>query len=184
LIARRNDRIAHEVLMNLADDAVLLRTCLRRILRWRVPPNWTAAEWSKEMRAHGAGALWQARCDFDVKRLVPFDAFARQRVLGAALTRYRQEWTFALHCQVGDDGVGDEPTSAGASVQDEHLAREMLARVSPAENRLMKALFWDGETEATLAVDLSVTQQAVSKRKRTVLRQLRKLLAWPSDSRP
>ena len=134
------------------------------------------------MRAHGAGALWQARCDFDTTRLVPFDAFSRQRVLAAALTRYRQEWTFAIHCQLGDDGVGDEPANRGGSLQDEQLAREMLARVSPAENRLMKALFWDGETEATLAVDLSVTQQAVSKRKRTVLRQLRKLLARLSDT--
>ncbi len=163
--------------MNLVgDDTVVLQACLRRILRWRVPPNWTAAEWSREMRAHGAGALWQARCDFDAARLVPFDAFARQRILSAALTRYRQEWTFALHCQLGDDGVGDEPSNHGGSLQDQHLAREMLARVSPAEYRLVKALFWDGETEATLALDLSVTQQAVSKRKRTVLRHLRELL--------
>lgn len=48
------------------------------------------------MRAEAACAAWQAVCDYDPSLGVPFSAFARQRVLTITLTRYRQEWTYAL----------------------------------------------------------------------------------------
>ena len=71
-------------------------SCLRRIFRWRVPPNWSVSDWRNEMRAEAACAAWQAVCDYDPSLGVPFSAFAHQRVLTGTLTRCRQEWAYAL----------------------------------------------------------------------------------------
>jgi DNA-directed RNA polymerase specialized sigma subunit len=164
--------------MDLPRDSLVMAHCLRRISRWRVPPNWTSAEWTREMQAESAGAFWRACCDFDPSRLVPFEVFARQRILSAALTRYRREWTFCLRCRLGDEAVGDReaPDSLGCSER-EQLVREILGRLPVPERRLMNALFWDGETEFSVADRYAVTQQAISKRKREVLKDLRNLLA-------
>ena len=164
--------------MDLRSESPVLDQCLRRICRWRAPPNWTIADWKREMRAEGAGAFWSACCDFDPSRRIPFEAFARQRVLGVALTRYRREWGFALHCE----GDADRPAareSCGAVGDSERaqLVREVLARLSSSELSLIDALFWGGETERVVAGRFSLTQQAVSKRKATVLRNLKRLLA-------
>src|SRR4029077_8144749 len=74
----------------------ILDSSLRRIFRWRVPPNWSISDWRNEMRAEAACAAWQAVCDYDPSLGVPFNAFARQRVLTSTLTRYRREWAYAL----------------------------------------------------------------------------------------
>jgi len=176
--------------MDLAGATPVLDQCLRRIRRWRVPPNWTPADWAREMKAESAGAFWSAcrdfdpsrrvpTCrDFDPSRRVPFEAFARQRILGAALTRYRREWGFALHC--GGDDERPRPREAPDTVacsDRAHLVREVLARLTSSELTLIDALFWSGETERVVAGRLSLTQQAVSKRKRVLLRTLKRLLA-------
>jgi len=161
--------------MDLPDESPSLHACLRRIRRWPVPPNWTSTEWSREVRAQSVAAFWQASCEFDPGRGVPFEAFVRQRVLTAALTRYRQEWTFAIHCRPGEE-CEPECTAREASER-KHLVREILTHLSSAEIRLITRLYWAGETEITIAADVCLTQQAVSKRKMAVLRDLRKLLA-------
>jgi DNA-directed RNA polymerase specialized sigma24 family protein len=143
-----------------------------------VPPNWTSTEWKEEIRAESFCAFWRACHDFEPSRHVPFDAFAWQRVLAAALTRYRQEWTFALHCEGGDlvgDGLHGGPNPFDDS-ECLHVIREALAHLSSSQTTLINALFWDGDTEAAIANRLAMTQQAVSKRKRAALRDLRKLL--------
>jgi hypothetical protein len=42
--------------------------CLRRIHAWRVPPHWSARDWSEEMQAHCAAAAVQAVCEYDGAR--------------------------------------------------------------------------------------------------------------------
>src|SRR5499426_103486 len=78
------------------DPLSLIGSCLKRIFRWRVPPNWSISDWRNEMRAEAACAAWQATCDYDQSLNVPLSIFARQTVLTSTLTRYRQEWAYAL----------------------------------------------------------------------------------------
>src|SRR5215510_2488959 len=78
------------------DPLSLIGSCLKRIFRWRVPPNWSISDWRNEMRAEAACAAWQAACDYDPSLGVPFTAFARSQVLTGTLTRYRQEWAYAF----------------------------------------------------------------------------------------
>ena len=157
-------------------DWLALSGCLRRIRRWRVPPHWSSRDWSEEMGAEATLAALQAARDFDPTRGVPWEAFLRQRVRRAALARYRREWTYALRRvsvpaldEYGAEGGG--PPSREAVFA---LLQEALGRLPRSDVWLIEGLFWGGQTEARLARDLGVSQQAVSKRKKNIL----KFLEW------
>src|SRR5579871_2071177 len=77
--------------------AEVLGCCLKRLNSWRIPPNWSASDWLKEIKAIGTAAAWQAEGEFDPSRGVPVAAFLYQRILARVFTRYRQEWAYALH---------------------------------------------------------------------------------------
>ena len=163
-------------------DAQLLNGCLRRICSWRVPPNWSAHDWFGEMWIDAAAALWQAKCDYDASRGVPLTAFERLRVLATARTRYRQEWNYALHCPVGLDPENMDRQGKSPSVSRQIVSpvREVLTHIPEADQWLLRQLFWAENSEAVVARKLGVSQQAISKRKRVVLRKLFRLL---SDAR-
>jgi DNA-directed RNA polymerase specialized sigma24 family protein len=148
---------------------------LRRIFKWRVPPNWSISEWRNEMRAEAACAAWQAVCDYDPSLGVPFDAFTYQRVLTKTLTRYRQEWTYALRlAQVNKPEELDTrmPGSAVSTLLAD-WPRSALATLTKSERWLIEQLFLRGRTEATIATEAGITQQAVNKRKSMILLRLR-----------
>ena len=161
----------------------IIDSSLRRIFKWRVPPNWSIADWRKEMRAEAACAAWQAVCDYDRSLGVPFTAFARQRVLTSTLTRYRQEWTYALRVPRGrepedsDRGMLD---FAVPSVLD-GLPRPALTHLSKSDLWLVEQLFVRGRTEATIATEAGITQQAVNKRKSMILLRLRGYMTGTSS---
>lgn len=148
---------------------------LFRLLRSRVPPNWSARDWFEEMQALGAAAAWQARCEYDPSRGVPLSAFIRQRVLSSARTRYRQEWSYVVHCggrATADEYEGRSDDSFWQSEAQDAL-RGLLTRLAESDRWLIERLFWDGWTEARVAEELGVTQQAISKRKRAIILGLR-----------
>jgi hypothetical protein len=149
----------------------ILERCLRRVSSWRIPPNCNYHDWKEEMRAQGAAAGWEAICEFDETREVPRDAFIYQRIMAGLLARYRQDWAVGLHC------IAWEETN--------HLSSEMfpdvdlsvaLSLLEEGDRSLMTQLFWMRETEAEIAQARKISQQAVSKRKRTVLKTLRTYL--------
>jgi RNA polymerase sigma factor (sigma-70 family) len=128
------------------------------------------------MRAHGASALWQAICDYDSSRGIPFSAYARQRVLSSALTRYRQEWAYAFRCGLNPRADGDT-TDARRQIKssaDSESVHEALMRLSSSAVWLLEQVFWEERTEAEIAHQVGITQQAVSKRKTAILRDLRR----------
>lgn len=159
-------------------DAEILAGCLRRIRCWRVPPNWSAHDWFGEMQSNSAAALWQAKCDYDPSRGVPLCAFERLRVIASAWTRYRQEWSYALHCPPQDGRAEPEPLPRDAPVLAPAIdpVREALRQVSEADRWLLEQLFWAELSESAIAQKLGVSQQAVSKRRSVVLGKLRDLL--------
>lgn len=155
------------------DPLSSMGSCLKRIFRWRVPPNWSISDWRNEMRAEAACAAWQAVCDYDPSLSVPFIAFARQRVLTSTLTRYRQEWAYALRSAQEHDS---ESFDSAASAVFRDWPVPALARLSKPDLWLIEQLFLRDRTEADIATQIGITQPAISKRKRAIVMQLRRYI--------
>ncbi|MBX6315683.1 MAG: sigma-70 family RNA polymerase sigma factor [Isosphaeraceae bacterium] len=157
-----------------------LAGCLRRIRWWRIPPGWSAEGWWEEARAEGIAAAWQALRDHDPTRGIPLGAFVYRRIWAGVRTRYRQEWAYGLHRNAGaaaeacEDGTGS-PLSI---TRIREALPELLARLAEPDRRLIEHLFWDGWTEAEVAYELGLGQSAVSKRKRSILIELRRLASF------
>src|SRR5262249_5045976 len=161
---RRKEK--HEEAVAVPSSLPIVDSSLRRIFKWRVPPNWSIAEWWKEMRAEAACAAWQAVCDYDPSLGVPFDAFAYQRVLTKTLTRYRQEWNYALRLAQENKPEELDTRMLGSAVSTlpDDWPKPPLGRLTKSDLWLVEQLFWGGRTEATIARETGITQQAVSKR--------------------
>jgi DNA-directed RNA polymerase specialized sigma subunit len=160
------------------DPLPLIGSCLKRIFRWRVPPNWSISDWRTEMRAEAACAAWQAVCDYDQSLNVPFSVFARQRVLTSTLTRYRQEWAYAFRSAQEHD-----PNSSNSKLLDSTATEAFndwpgsaLAHLSKSDLWLAEQLFLKDRTEADIATQIGITQPAISKRKRAIVSQLRRYI--------
>lgn len=147
--------------------------CLRRIRAWRPPPGWAASDWWEEVAAEAAIAALLAMADFDPSRGVPTGCYVRMRVLGHALARYRREWIygkrFGAALPVDEPAEADDGRDVGPDGEGLGLA---LAALPDADRRLVRRLFWEGRSQAEVAREFGITQQAVSKRKRQVLDRL------------
>jgi DNA-directed RNA polymerase specialized sigma subunit len=135
------------------------------------------------MRAEAACAAWQAVRDYDPLLGVPFNAFARQRVLTSTLTRYRQEWKYALRVPQEREPEGSDTRmldSAAPAVLND-WPRPALARLTKSDLWLVEQLFLRGRTEANIATETGITQQAVNKRKSMILLRLRGYMTGTSS---
>ena len=154
--------------------STVIVSVMRRISGWRTPPHWSRHDWLEEMGAHREGAIWQALHDYDAASEVPLPAFIHGRVLASALTRYRQEWSYALRCVWPADEQRASITEATSYPGVLHeLLPLALAHLSEPERRLIQQLFCEGNTEAEIAQCLGISHQAVSKRKRAALERMR-----------
>ena len=172
--------------------------CYHRVRAWRLPPNWSAFDWSEELKEVLCVAAWQAETNFDPSRGVPFDRFLYQRGMARALTRYRQEWCYGTRFQSGDTDIGDlgeeeqdslecNARHGGREAVDcccesdplpEHgMLEEALAALSALNRRLITLLYFDGRTECEIAVEFGVSQPAICKRKQVALRALHRWVA-------
>jgi DNA-directed RNA polymerase specialized sigma24 family protein len=137
-----------------------------------VPPRWSVRDWSEELKALSLAAAWHALGDFDPTYGVPLDVFLRERILASALTRYRQEWTYSMHCteEVQNDGM-----SCGTfrDLRSHESFVDAVARLPATDRWLIEQIFWHGKSEAEVSKHLGVTQQAINKRKKSALRTLR-----------
>jgi RNA polymerase sigma factor (sigma-70 family) len=153
--------------------------CVRRTHRWRVPPRWSLSDWWEEIDAESIAAACHAIRIFDPNLGPTLNSFVYHTILASALARYRKEWTYAL--RYGMAQSEDPVTVAGAEErfsieQEEELLKRSLIDLPEADRRLLQRLFWEGRTETEIASGLGITQQAVSKRKRKILTELRRCL--------
>src|SRR5947207_9505127 len=115
----------------------------------------------------------RAETDYDPERGVPLNAFVYLRALTCAWTRYRQECAYARRF-LYQKGAGSEEAErldinllqAGAS--GDSLRCALLALPAP-DQCLIQQLFWEKTSETQLAKSLTISQQAVSKRKRKII---------------
>ncbi len=166
--------------------AVLAR-CLSRARSWRVPPNWSAEEWFGELEAQAAVSVFRAGRDYDASRGLSLDVFVYFHVLADLLSRYRKEWSYALHSAPSLSESGEfarnpdlfptgEPFREHSSAVSDAELREAIARLPPMSRELIEQLYWQERNEAAVAEELAISQQAVSKRKQAILRNLRQWL--------
>jgi DNA-directed RNA polymerase specialized sigma subunit len=130
------------------------------------------------MRAEAACAAWQAVCDYDRSLSVPFIAFARQRVLTSTLTRYRQEWAYALRSAQEDDPESSDRRLLNSTTSEvfDDCPVPALTRLSKPDLWLVEQLFLRDRTEADVAAQIGITQPAISKRRRAIVMQLRQYI--------
>jgi DNA-directed RNA polymerase specialized sigma24 family protein len=148
-----------------------------RIHRWRVPPHWSRRDWREEIDAESIAAACQAIRVFDAKRGSSLSRFVYFQILAKAMSRYRKEWSFALHFGPGRDIVESLPEArvqAGAEAQ-ERLFRT-VTRLPEPDRRLIEFLFWEGRSEQEIGCGLGITKQAVNKRKWKILLELRRAI--------
>jgi DNA-directed RNA polymerase specialized sigma subunit len=162
---------------DLPDWDAIWAGCARRFRTWRIPPRWSIGDWIEEVQAQGLAAAWQALCDYDPARGVPLSAFVRQRILFGVLTRYRQEWAYALRLGFEIPDTGDASSSAATSTalpRVDDALQGPLSQLAEPERWLIERLFWHGKTESDVAAELGISQPAVNKRKRAIIHNLRR----------
>jgi DNA-directed RNA polymerase specialized sigma24 family protein len=175
---------------------VVLQKCFQRIAAWQIPPNWSRPDWLDEIKAHGVAAACQALCDYEVERAVPLEAFVYQRVMARVLTRYRQEWGYALRV-VSGNAQDDSPAGSKAvlvsvtafppfevDTSPIHGALRDAVASLPAPSRLLiEQLFWHDRTEKDVAESLRIGRRAVNKRKHAILTCLQGALTDRSQNK-
>jgi RNA polymerase sigma factor (sigma-70 family) len=161
-----------------------LQSGLKRIRSWQVPPNWCRTDWIEELAAVATAALWQAVCEFDPKRGVPFAGFAYCRMMSRCLACYRKEWRYALHIGTKDSCkeqtsslnspafAASSPAKINGSGCSENL-RGAVAALPAEERRLLEQLFWEDRTEVEVANMMSINQSTINRRKQGILKSLR-----------
>lgn len=153
------------------DSTELVRSCVKRAAHWRVPPNWTLNEWTRELSAHAAAAAHEARCEYDSARGLDSAAFVVSRVMAGLLTRYRQEWRFALRSV--DLSLASSTASANGNRLLAAGLKAAVARLPGWDRWLLGQVFWKDRRQSELASELGVSQPAISKKYRRIIDDLR-----------
>jgi RNA polymerase sigma factor (sigma-70 family) len=169
-----------------------VQVALHQARQWRCPLHWDGNEWQKELDAIAQAAAFEACFYFDEQRGMTLETFVFWQVLTALRDFHRREWAyFAFHCghltkasDEGEVGEGNESAEVCEEVATEGLEQEWrrylifwaLERLSERERQVLERLYWDGYTEAEVAKELGISQQAVSKIKRKAIQKLRELL--------
>ena len=166
----------------LPDWSRVWAACVRRTHAWRVPPRWSPRDWWEEIDAEGLASACHAMQIFDPQRGPSLASFIYHQILASALSRYRQEWNYAIRYGLSpsseDHLVGlDDVENRFAADQEEKKLKRLMTDLPEGERRLIESLFWDGRTETEVAGGLGISQQAVCKRKHKILNKLRNTLA-------
>jgi hypothetical protein len=165
-----------QVRLSLDEWEAIWPRCWRRIHSWRVPPRWNPLDWWDEARAEAALAACAAALDYDPTRRVPRTAFLYKRILAGVWTRYRQEWAYDRHLRAPRP-LEEWPSldDSSSPAEDQEVVGRLLGQLGARDRWLIRRLFWDEATEATVAAVLGLSHQAASQRKHHVLKDLRRL---------
>ena len=162
-----------------ATTHAVVESCLKRARRWRVPPRWSSREWWEENRAEAALIVLNAARDYDADRGVSWESFLRSRLMAGLLPRLRREWKssrFLTDTTVLDFLDVRARTRREFTDDEVGILYISIGRLSPADRQVLQRLYWDGMTESGLAVILGLSQQAISKRRKSIIVRLKNLL--------
>jgi RNA polymerase sigma factor (sigma-70 family) len=157
---------------------------VRRTHRWRVPPRWSLNDWWEELDAEALASACEAVHSFDATRGLSSSNYVFHRMLVATLRRSRREWGYALsfvrhptatHAQVfAEDHL--------VTVEEGQLLRQALGELKWLDRQLIERLFWEGRSEAEIASETGISQQAANRRKQRILRELRRAIERKAEN--
>lgn len=146
--------------------------CMARIRRWPPPPRWSRREWIEESSASAVCEALAAEREFESSRGVPMGAFIWKRVLGRMLALYRREW-----CQNALPERAECRMRAARRTLESGLGAELVAslcaRLAETDQWLIRRVFIDNRSESSIARELGVSQQAISKRLSGLMARMR-----------
>jgi DNA-directed RNA polymerase specialized sigma subunit len=161
-------------------NQAVVESCLKRARRWRPPPRWSSREWWEENRAEAALIALDAARDYDAGRGVSWESFLQSRLMAGLLTRLRREWksTRFLTDARSPDFL-DVRTRIERDFTDDEVGvlYAGIVRLSPVDRQVLQGLYWDGMTESDLALTLGRSQQAISKRRKTIIIRLKRMFS-------
>jgi RNA polymerase sigma factor (sigma-70 family) len=160
--------------------------CVGRTHSWRVPPRWNRSDWWEEIDAESIAAACHAIRIFDPNRGPDLGSFVYHQILASALSRYRQEWTYAIRygSPASEDGGVTPPEDRFAIEQEREELKRTMTSLSEADRSLIQHLFWGGFTETEVASGLGISRQAVNKRKHRILNEMRESFPDEDERRP
>jgi RNA polymerase sigma factor (sigma-70 family) len=129
--------------------------------------------WREEAEAEGRAVAWAAIEEYDPGRGVPILAFLRRRVVVGVWSRYRREWAFGRRT---GPGPAVDPEERTGELRSQESLDDIIGRLTTDERWLIRSIFWEGRTEADIAGELGISQPAVSKRRRRILKAMRRRL--------
>jgi RNA polymerase sigma factor (sigma-70 family) len=151
---------------------------VRRAHRWRVPPRWSPRDWWEELDAEALASACEAVHHFDATRGLSQSNYVFHRMLVATLGRSRREWGYALSFLRPRI---DRPTVVVAedhlvTVEEGQMLSAALGELKRLDRQLIEQLYWEGRSEAEIASESGITQQAANRRKQRILRELRRAI--------
>jgi DNA-directed RNA polymerase specialized sigma subunit len=124
----------------------------------------------------GNAAAHEACCQYDSSRGSDPAVFVASRVMGRLLTRYRQEWNFARRVSpwcADCDEIFPDAVAATSAFRTREDVMAAVNQLPETDRWLLVQIFWKDRGQNDLARELGISQPAISKRYRKIVRQLR-----------
>jgi hypothetical protein len=114
--------------------------CTRRTHSWPAPPRWSLSDWWEELDTEGIASACRAIRMFDPGRAPSLGGFVCDQILASALSRYRQEWKYALRYVLSarEDAGISAPEDPFAFEHDEEQLKRKLTEIPDADCRLIE----------------------------------------------
>lgn len=146
----------------------IVDACLKRMLTWRVPRNWSRVDWGPEITETAWAAALQAVHTLDAAPGIHSEIFIHNKIMADGLKRFRQEWAFSRQFLSHHDqsrlGEDDRPATGHVAAVASASPAEAIPAVGamldvvdtlPNERKwLLDQLYWQGSTEAEIAAIL------------------------------
>jgi DNA-directed RNA polymerase specialized sigma subunit len=136
------------------------------------------------MSAQAQAAACEAIHEYDSSKGLPLEVFLERHVIQSMLARFRREWAYAYRCFQHSpdtkDDVQRESSPGHAGRRGARNLREAVAHLGDTDRWLLEQLFWECRKEVEIAKQLCISQPAIAKRKRRVLRDLRQVIGTES----
>ncbi len=157
---------------------------VRRAHNWKVPPRWGPRDWWEELDAEALAAAYAAVRAYHDSRGLTRSSYVFHRMVATTMTRFRREWAYGLSFlrSPSEEPMVISDDDRVVALEEGQQLCAALGRLKDSDRRLIERLFWEGCSEAEIATDSGISQQATSKRKLRVLRQLRRVIEIKSEN--
>ncbi len=152
----------------------VVRQALKRSCQWRIPFNWTRAQWREEISAEAELGMIEHSHEIELESHRT-NAHLQSIIQNKLLKRYRQEWAFSKHfCSqlTNNQTDSDRPEPENMYLR----LQEAMSALSEMDRILIQQLYWEKRKETQIATETGVDVSTICKRKKRILLHLRDIL--------